>query len=59
MSHMRSGSAAQYSRSVRYGAVFNCTGNEDSVEKCLVTVLPLSNCSSDGGEAIVVCSTGV
>ena len=58
MGNIRSGSASLYSRSVRYGAVLDCKGEEESLEKCQITVVPLSDCRSDGGEAIVDCSIG-
>ena len=56
--HVRSGVAGQYPNSQRYQVVFNCTGEEDCVEQCRVTVLPVTNCSPDDGEAVLECATG-
>lgn len=56
--YVHPGNASFYYSSVRYGASFNCTGQEASIDECKVTVFPMDNCRKDSGEAILQCSTG-
>ena len=50
--------ALYFNNYVRYGVSFNCTGQEASIDQCKMTLFPKSDCRNDGGEAVLLCSTG-